>query len=328
MFEDLVISENCYNFIVLKYKDLQTIIAMITEDKVTELFCMADDFCKFFDAMMKKYTLKSDNKRAYNRDSTMSKSEIMLIMILFHDSGYRCLKHFYVEKVCKHLRHLFPKVVSYNRFVELEKQVAVPLALFIKKVLLGKCTGISFVDSTPLRVCRNQRIHIHKVFKGIAQRGKCSMGWFFGFKLHLICNEKGEVLNFIITPGDVDDRKPLEYKAFVEFIYGKLVGDKGYIGKNLFQRLFVDGIQLITKLKSNMKGALMSVTDKLLLRKRAIIETVNDELKNIAQVEHSRHRSFENFIVNMLGAIAAYCVFPKKPCIHVQRTLDTQLALF
>ena len=328
MFEDLVISENCYNFIVLKYKDLQTIIAMITEDKVTELFCMADDFCKFFDAMMKKYTLKSDNKRAYHRDSTMSKSEIMLIMILFHDSGYRCLKHFYVEKVCKHLRHLFPKVVSYNRFVELEKQVAVPLALFIKKVLLGKCTGISFVDSTPLRVCRNQRIHIHKVFKGIAQRGKCSMGWFFGFKLHLICNEKGEVLNFIITPGDVDDRKQLEYKAFVEFIYGKLVGDKGYIGKNLFQRIFVDGIQLITKLKSNMKGALMSVSDKLLLRKRAIIETVNDELKNIAQVEHSRHRSFENFIVNMLGAIAAYCVFPKKPCIHVQRTLDTQLALF
>lgn len=328
MFEDLVISENYCNFIVLKYKDLQTIIAMITEDKVTELFCMADDFCKFFDAMMKKYTLKSDNKRAYHRDSTMSKSEIMLIMILFHDSGYRCLKHFYVEKVCKHLRHLFPKVVSYNRFVELEKQVAVPLVLFIKKVLLGKCTGISFVDSTPLRVCRNQRIHIHKVFKGIAQRGKCSMGWFFGFKLHLICNEKGEVLNFIITPGDVDDRKPLEYKAFVEFIYGKLVGDKGYIGKNLFQRLFVDGIQLITKLKSNMKGALMSVSDKLLLRKRAIIETVNDELKNIAQVEHSRHRSFENFIVNMLGAIAAYCVFPKKPCIHVQRTLDTQLALF
>lgn len=328
MFEDLVISENYCNFIVLKYKDLQTIIAMITEDKVTELFCMADDFCKFFDAMMKKYTLKSDNKRAYHRDSTMSKSEIMLIMILFHDSGYRCLKHFYVEKVCKHLRHLFPKVVSYNRFVELEKQVAVPLDLFIKKVLLGKCTGISFVDSTPLRVCRNQRIHIHKVFKGIAQRGKCSMGWFFGFKLHLICNEKGEVLNFIITPGDVDDRKPLEYKAFVEFIYGKLVGDKGYIGKNLFQRLFVDGIQLITKLKSNMKGALMSVSDKLLLRKRAIIETVNDELKNIAQVEHSRHRSFENFIVNMLGAIAAYCVFPKKPCIHVQRTLDTQLALF
>ncbi|MBO5537664.1 MAG: IS982 family transposase, partial [Prevotella sp.] len=154
------------------------------------------------------------------------------------------------------------------------------------------------------------------------------MGWFFGFKLHLICNEKGELLNFMITPGDVDDRKPLEYKAFVEFIYGKLVADKGYIGKNLFERLFVDGIQLITKLRDNMKGALMSVSDKLLLRKRAIIETVNDELKNIAQIEHSRHRCFDNFVVNMLGALAAYCCFPKKPCINVQRTLDTQLALF
>ena len=169
------------------------------------------------------------------------------------------------------MRHLFPKVVSYNRFVELEKEVAIPLALVIKKVLLGKCTGISFVDSTPLRVCKNQRIHIHKTFRGIAQRGKCSMGWFFGFKLHLICNERGELLNFMITPGDVDDRKPLEYKSFVEFVYGKLVGDKVYIGKNLFERMFVDSIRFITKLKSNMKGALFSVSDKLLLRKWAII---------------------------------------------------------
>ena len=330
--------------------------AMITEDKVTEIFCIADDFCKVYDAQMAKYTFKAERKRKYHRESRMSKAEIMVIMILFHSSGYRCLKHFYLEKVCKHIRHLFPEVVSYNRwssesgsqtcldyaesrqrktivnrFVELEREIAIPLIVFIKKVLLGKCTGISFVDSTPLRVCKNQRIHMHKTFKGIAQRGKCYMGWFFGFKLHLICNEKGELLNFMITPGDVDDRKPLEYKAFVKFIYGKLVGDKGYIGKRLFERLFVDGIQLITKLKSNMKGALMSVSDKLLLRKRAIIETVNDELKNIAQVEHSRHRSFGNFVVNLLGGIAAYCYFPKKPSIRVQTvdmSNDRQLTLF
>ena len=104
----------------------------------------------------------------------------------------------------------------------------------------------------------------------------------------------------MITPGYIDDRKPLEYKAFIDFINAKLFGDKGYISKNLFQRLFVDGIQLITKLKSNMKGALMSVSDRLLLRKRAIIETVNDELKNIAQVEHSIHRYFDRFIINLL----------------------------
>lgn len=196
---------------------------MITESKVIELFCMADEFCKFFDAMMTIYTLKPATKRKYHRNSTMSKAEIMLILILFHDSGYRCLKHFYLEKVCKHMRHLFPKVVSYNRFVELEKEVAIPLALFIKKVLLGKCTGISFVDSTPLRVCKNQRIHIHKTFKGIAQRGKCSMGWFFGFKLHLICNERGELLNFMITPGDVDDLNLLNTSLLWNLSMGSLL---------------------------------------------------------------------------------------------------------
>jgi len=158
---DLVISEICCNFKVLIYIELQTKIAMISEAKVTEIFCMADDFCKFFDAMTTKYALKPTGKRKYHRSSTVSKAEVMLIMILFHDSGYRCFKHFYLEKVCKHLRHLFPKVVSYNRIVELEREVVIPLALFIKKVLLGKCTGISFVDSTPLRVCKNQRIHIH-----------------------------------------------------------------------------------------------------------------------------------------------------------------------
>lgn len=289
---------------------------------------MADEFCKFFDAMTAKNTVSNPKRRKYHRESTMSKAEVMLIIILFHNSGYRCLKHFYQEKICKHMRHHFPKLVSYNRFVELQRGVAIPLVLFIKKVLLGKCTGVSFVDSTPLRVCKNQRIHMHKVFKGIAARGKCSMGWFFGFKLHLICNERGELLNFMVTPGDVDDRKPLEYKNFVDFLFGKLVGDKGYISKGLFNRLFVDGIQLITKLKSNMKGALTTLSDRLLIRKRAIIETINDELKNIAQVEHSRHRTFDNFIVSLLGALAAYCFFPKKPCINVERTLDTQPALF
>ena len=114
--------------------ELQTKIAIITEDKVTELFCMADDFCKFFDAMSAKYTLKPTGKRKYHRNSTMSKAEVMLIMILFHDSGYRCFKHFYLEKVCKQLRHLFPKVVSYNRIVELERDVVIPLTLFIKKI--------------------------------------------------------------------------------------------------------------------------------------------------------------------------------------------------
>ena len=171
--------------------------------------------------------------------------------------------------------------------MELEKEVLLPMTIFIKKVLLGTCTGISFVDSTPLRVCRNQRILIHKTFEGLAERGKYSMGWSFGFKLHLIINDKGEILNFMFTPGNVDDREPLKQGRFLENIKGKLCADKGYIGQALFENPFLNGIQLVTKVKNNMKNSLMSIADKILLRKRALIETVNDELKNIEQREKS-----------------------------------------
>ena len=201
------------------------------------------------------------------------------------------------------LKHLFTRQVSYNRFVELEKEVLLPMTIFIKKVLLGTYTGISFVDSTPLHVCRNQRILIHKTFEGLAERGKYSMGWFFGFKLHLIIIDKGEILNFMFTPRNVDDREPLKQGKLVENIKEKLCADKGYIGQALFENFFQNGIQLVTKVKSNMKNSLMSIADKILLRKRALIEKVNDELKNIAQIEHSRHRSFNNFIANSLSAL-------------------------
>lgn len=184
----------------------------------------------------------------------MSEAEIMTILILWHASSYRCLKHYYLQHVKVNLRHVFSRLVSYNRFVELEKNGSLPLTIFIKKILLGKCTGISIVDSIPLRVCRNQRILMHKVFKGIAARGKCSMGWVFGFKLNLICNEKGELLNFMFTTGDVDDRRTLEYIPFIKFIYGRLVGDKGYISLALFKRLFVDGINSLPNSKAIWKG--------------------------------------------------------------------------
>ena len=263
-----------------------------------------------------------------NKPNRMSDAEIMVILILFHSGGFRCFKHYYNEYVCKHLIHLFPRLVSYNRFVELEKDILLTLTIFIKQVLLGTCTGISFVDSTPLRVCRNQRIQIHKTFEGLATRGKCSMGWFFGFKLHLIINDKGENLNFMFSPANVDDREPLRQGNFLKDIKGKLCADKGYIGQALFENLFLNGIQLLTKVKNNMRNSLMSVEDKILLRKRALIETVNDELKNIAQIEHSRHRSFNNFIANALSAIAAYCFFEKKPAIDVNFVKDRQLVLF
>ena len=280
---------------------------MFSEAKVTEIYCMADDFCKEFALQQEKYMVKESNHNHRNKPNRMNDAEIMVILILFHSGGFRCFKHYYNEYVCKHLTHLFPRLVSYNRFVELEKDILLPLTIFIKQVLLGTCTGISFVDSTPLRVCRNQRILVHKTFEGLATRGKCSMGWFFGFKLHLVINDKGEILNFMFSPANVD---------------------KGYIGQALFENLFLNGIQLLTRVKNNMRNSLMSVEDKILLRKRALIETVNDELKNIAQIEHSRHRSFNNFIANALSAIAAFCFFEKKPAIDVNFVKDRQLVLF
>lgn len=301
---------------------------MFSEAKVTEIYCMADDFCKEFALQQEKYMVKESNHNHRNKPNRMNDAEIMVILILFHSSGFRCFKHYYNEYVCKHLTHLFPRLVSYNRFVELVKDILLPLTIFIKQVLLGTCTGISFVDSTPLRVCRNQRILVHKTFEGLATRGKCSMGWFFGFKLHLVINDKGEILNFMFSPANVDDREPLKQGNFLRDIKGKLCADKGYIGQALFENLFLNGIQLLTRVKNNMRNSLMSVEDKILLRKRALIETVNDELKNIAQIEHSRHRSFNNFIANALSAIAAYCFFEKKPAIDVNFVKDRQLVLF
>ena len=195
------------------------------------------------------------------------------------------------------------------------------LAIFLKTCCLGKCTGISYIDSTPLRSCHIKREKQHKVFKGIAQKGQCSLGWFYGFKLHIIIKDRGEILDFIITPGNVDDRKPLNDMDLHKRIFGKLYGDKGYISKDLFEKLFVDGVHLITKIKKNMKNSLMLLQDKIALRKRALIETVNDELKNICQIEHTRHRSFENFTTNLLSGLIAYSFFDKKPSINLQEDI-------
>ena len=238
---------------------------------------MADDFCKEFAKTQEKYMVEDKNHKHRNKPNRMSDAEIMVILVLFHSGGFRCFKHYYKEYVCKHLTHLFPRRVSYNRFVELEKEVLLQLTIFIKEVLLGTCTGISFVDSTPLRVCRNQRILIHKTFKGLAERGKCSMGWFFGFKLHLIINDKGEILNFMFTPGNVDDREPLKQTKFLKNIKGKLCADKGYIGQTLFENLFLNGIQLITKVKNFNKNLWVPTPEELAKAREAQEAKANGE---------------------------------------------------
>ena len=202
------------------------------------------------------------------------------------------------------------------------------MTIFLKTCCLGESTGISFIDSTPIRVCKNKRIKRNKVFNGLAQVGKSTMGYFFGFKLHIVINDKGELLNFVITPGNTDDREPLKNASFIKALKGKLYADKGYIDKKLTKLLFLDGLHLITSIRNNMKNVLMELKDKILLRKRSVIETVNDELKNICQVEHSRHRSFSNFLTNLLSGLIAYSFFPKKPAIKYDPVETTQLAVF
>lgn len=297
---------------------------MINFDKVTEIFCLVDEFTTNFRNTTQHFILGKTPKRP----PVMSDSEVISITILFHLSGFRCFKHFYVFYVKEHMKHEFPKTVSYNRFTELMQSSLLPLTMFLKTCCMGNCTGISFIDSTCVRVCKNKRIKRNKVFKDVATVGKSTMGYFYGFKLHLIINDRGEILNFTITQANVDDREPLKYERFLKDIFGKLFGDKGYISKELTQILFADGIHLVTSIRNNMKNSLMSMSDKIYLRKRSIIETVNDELKNMCQIEHSRHRSIGNFFTNMIAGLIAYSFFSKKPSIRHNAIIDSQLQLF
>ena len=190
--------------------------------------------------------------------------------------------------------------------------------MFLKTKGLGKCRGISFIDSTHLKVCHNRRIHQHKTFQNVAERGFCSIGWFYGFKLHLIINDRGEIIAFFLTKGNVDDRDFKVMKSMTQHMFGKLFADKGYVSKKLSDLLFGHGIQLVAKPKKNMKNVNLSPNDKILLRKRAIIESVNDELKNICKIQHTRHRSVGNFLINLMAALSAYCFFPKKPSLNIE----------
>ena len=286
------------------------------QDKIIEIFVKVDDFCNEFDNEFTKNQLADPcDVKKRNRKAGLCDSETITLLISFHSGQFRNFKHFYLHYVSVHLRDDFPGLVSYNRFIELSHRCAIAFMLFLHHTCRGECTGISFIDSTVLRVCHTKRIKRNKTFKDIAEVGKSTMGWFFGFKLHLIINDKGEILSFFLTKGNVDDRNAKAITQMTKEIFGKLFGDKGYISKALSDLLFGNGIQLITAVRKNMKSKALSNEEKLLLRKRSVIETVNDELKNICQVEHTRHRSISGFLINIMGAVAAYSFFPKKPSI-------------
>lgn len=277
-----------------------------------EVFCDVDDFMLSFAPQLQAIQLAAGKQR--ERAGQLCPSEVMTILIHFHQSHYRTFKAYYNEHVQVHLTREFPHLVSYQRFVALIPSVLVALLAYLQS-RYGACTGISFIDSTALEVCDPKRISQHRVFATDAQRGKTSMGWFYGFKLHLAVNDRGELLACCLTPGNVDDRTPVP--QMVKRLRGKLFGDRGYISALLTQVLFEQGLHLITRLRKNMKNHLMHLSDKLLLRKRAIIESIIDQLKNISQIEHSRHRSPINFVVHLIAGLLAYSFQDKKPGLHL-----------
>ena len=300
----------------------------MNNSKITEIFYLIDEFTKEFNKAKDGHIISENTSiKRRKRKFKMNDSEVITLVVWFHLQGYRCLKHFYIHHVQKHMTAEFPDTVSYNRFVELQQKALVPMTLFLQFCCLGKCTGVSFIDSTPLRVCHIRREFQHKTFKGLATKGKCSMGWFFGFKLHIVINDRGEIIDFLFSQANVDDREPLKNKNFHDKVFGKLFADRGYISKDLFEELFIDGIHLITKIKKNMKNSLMDFNDKILLRKRALVETVNDELKNICQVEHTRHRSFNNFVSNLVSGLIAYSFIEKKPSLRVNEIINERLIM-
>lgn len=290
------------------------------ETQIVQIFCDVDDFMNtFFPNDNVPQIFISENstaslKKTRVRKTRVSLSELMTIFILFHSSGYRTFKHFYTEYASVFWKDLFPGLLSYTRFLNLMPRMLLPLCCYLQ-TRFGDNTGISFIDSTKLAVCHNKRISRNKVFDCVAKRGKTTVGWFYGLKLHLLINDRGELLRVKITQGNVDDRSPVVF--LVQNVIGKLFGDKGYISQTLFEKLYAKGLKLITPLKKTMKNKLLPMIDKILIRKRSLIETVNDQLKNIAQIEHTRHRSVVSFMINILSGLISYTFQPKKPSLKI-----------
>ncbi|MBV8870136.1 MAG: IS982 family transposase [Acetobacteraceae bacterium] len=281
---------------------------------ITALYCCLDDFCRVFEDWEAHRLIPSPMTR--QRTGKLSRSEMLFIVVLFHLSPFKHFKAFYLYGVGQQHRACFGELPHYDRFVGLTPRLFAPLMVLLHS-LGGEPTGIYFADSTKLAACHNRRIGRHKVFDGLAARGKTSMGWFYGLKLHFVINHKGQVVALRITPGNTADSTVLD--EMTRHLAGKLYADKGYVGRALFAKLWQRGLHLITSIRRNMRNHLMPLADKVMLRKRFLIETVLDTLKSEMGLEHSRHRSPMNAMVHVLSCLVAYAFRPGKPSISLTR---------
>jgi hypothetical protein len=275
---------------------------------IIAIFFCIDEFCKTYEEWEKHRLIDTGRKRY--RSCEMSLSEMLTIMVIFHVSPCKVFKYFYAHYLsCAHKQD-FPNLISYNRFVQLMPRLFVPFCILLQS-LFGEETGIYIADPTALPVCHNKRINRNRVFKGMAERGKTTMGWFYGLKLHMVLNHKGSIMAVKITPGNVDERTVLD--EMTRHLKGNLFADKGFISRDLFKDLYQRGLKLITGIRSNMKNYLMDLGEKILLRKRFLVETVFGILKVHMNLSHTRHRSPTNCCVNILSCLVAYQLKQDKP---------------
>jgi hypothetical protein len=282
-------------------------------DRLVEIFCDFDDFCKSVKTEWEAMLVAEGSKPRQSRhgpDCGLCDSEIMTLLILYHASQFKNFKTFYNGVVLVMLRPFFPDAPCYERFLTLTKRVWVLLAFFLAS-RSGDKTGVYYIDSTPLPVCHNRRIARHKVFEGLAARGKTSMGWFFGFKLHLVFNHVREIVAVKLTPGNVSDTAVVP--KLTKDLIGKLFGDKGYIGKKLAEDLLRRGLALMTRVRANMKALPVSFFDKALLNGRSIAETIIGHIKEFSSLRLPKHRSVFNAFTHITAAIIAYQINPLFP---------------
>lgn len=274
----------------------------------TAIYCLIDDIIKNYDQSL---TTIASSKKKVGPKNSLNTSEVITILIGFYQSSSDCFKNYYKNIILPYHQNDF-RLVTYEHFTKLIGEV-LPFLTLVLNNLFDKCNGLSFLDSTTIAVCENYRIYSHKVFTGFAARSKTNKGWFYGMKLHLIINAAGGIVKASFSSGNKDDRK--HFRSMTEGIFGKVFGDRGYLSKELFNDLWDQDIQLITGLKKGMKNILMSITDKLLLLKRVLIETVIGRIKLLNKFEHSRHRSPINAFSHMIACLVNYQLLPGKPSI-------------
>jgi len=291
-------------------------------ENLTHLFIFVDDFCNSYNEALENYVKENNlvfpckNINKYE-SMTLCLSEIITILISFHLSDFKNLKAYY-KFLCIYHRKEFPNLCSYNRFVEREREAFYPLKVFFE-CISGECDGLSYIDATCLPVCHIKREHICKMFKGIAKKSKSTMGWYYGFKLHLIINKYGHPISFELTKSTVDDRKVPE--SIFSKIFGKLYGDRGYISEKFRKKLKDNMIDMINPIRSDMKPKLVTEEDNNNLKKRGIIESVFNLLKNVLSMQHTRHRSGKNYVVNLISSLCA-CCFRFVSSVPIKRMLS------